>query len=265
MHLYAEDQPVWVAGGGKPSFALLCSLSRDAHAFPVLLSGVIPMLSVAYMTSPFVTYIHLRVPQFARNSRDMLLRYSKNLSKDAELDVTTMNFIGKPRVARVKVADLVPVKKRFGLANFGRDTEKANEKRKWWMGKAVRLFGVHNTKSNVKEGQVWENVKAAIEKNRKLWKPCRFCKRLGGDRQGKFLSCIQFVVLRKVVPHPIRQAPYSISFHQVHQIIKIFTLCSRYICSYFEFMPKCSLPNPQHAYMNHKLRCKLVYCTSQSR
>ncbi|KUJ18969.1 uncharacterized protein LY89DRAFT_683789 [Mollisia scopiformis] len=146
-HFYAEEQPVWVAGG-------------------VLLSGIIPMLSVAYMTSPFVTYIHLRIPQFARNSRDMLMRYSKNLSKDAELDITTMNFIGKPRVARVKVAELYPCNKRFGLANYERDTEKANSKRPFWMGKAVGLFGVHNTKSNVKEGQVWENVKAAIEKNR---------------------------------------------------------------------------------------------------
>ncbi|KAE8443534.1 hypothetical protein EG329_001774 [Mollisiaceae sp. DMI_Dod_QoI] len=147
-HFYAEEQPKWVAGG-------------------VLLSGIIPMLSVAYMTSPFVTYIHLRIPAFARNSREMLMRYSKNLPKDAELDITTMNFIGKPRVARVKVAELYPVKERFGLANYGRDTEKANEKRPFWMGKAVRIFGVHSTKSQVKESGVWENVKANIEKNRR--------------------------------------------------------------------------------------------------
>lgn len=77
-----------------------------------------------------------------------------------------MNFIGKPRVARVKVTELYPTQKRFGLANYERDTEAANLKRPFWMGKAVKLFGVHNTRSKVKEGQVWENVKAAIEKNR---------------------------------------------------------------------------------------------------
>lgn len=125
------------------------------------------MLSVAYMTSPFVTYIHLRVPAFARNSRDMLIRYSKNLPKDAELDITTMNFIGKPRVARVKASELHPVRERFGLGNYARDTGKINEKRPFWMGKANRLFGVHSTRSKVKEEGVWENVKASIEKNRK--------------------------------------------------------------------------------------------------
>lgn len=145
----------------------LNSTSREPNFLAVVLSGIIPMLSVAYMTSPFVTYIHLRVPQFARNSRDMLIRYSKTLPKDAELDITTMNFIGKPRVARVKVAELHPVKERFGLGNYARETDKINAKRPFWMGKANRLFGVHSTRSKVKEEGVWENVKFSIENNRK--------------------------------------------------------------------------------------------------
>jgi len=78
-----------------------------------------------------------------------------------------MNFIGKPRVARMKLSEIYPVKQRFGLANYARDTGKINEKRPFWMGKAAGLFGVHNEKSNVKEAQIWENVKIAIEKNRK--------------------------------------------------------------------------------------------------
>src|SRR6266487_1975598 len=102
------------------------------------------MVTVAYIAGPFVNYIHLRVPAFARNSREMLIRYSKSLPKDAELDITTMNFIGKPRVTRVKVSDLRPVNQRFGLSNYARDAKEANAKRPWWMGRAVSQFGVHS-------------------------------------------------------------------------------------------------------------------------
>src|ERR1700733_15250040 len=122
------------------------------------------MSFVGYISGPFVTYIHLRLPSFARNSREMLMRYSKNLPRDAELDITTMNFIGKPRVARVKVADLFPVKERFGQVNYARDTKAVNEKRPWGMGKAVRQFGVHGDTRRIMGGEVWDNIAKAISK-----------------------------------------------------------------------------------------------------
>jgi hypothetical protein len=122
------------------------------------------MVTVAYITGPFVNYIHLRVPAFARNSREMLMRYSKSLPKDAELDITTMNFIGKPRATRVKVADLRPADQRFGLANYARDAEEANAQRPWWMGKAVSQFGVHSGRTKIMGGKVWENIRRTIEK-----------------------------------------------------------------------------------------------------
>ena len=68
-----------------------------------MVAGLVPVTVIAYISSPFVTYIHLRLPIFARQSHEMLLRYSKTLPKTAELDITTMNFIGKPRVTRVKM------------------------------------------------------------------------------------------------------------------------------------------------------------------
>jgi len=146
-HFYAEEQPKWIAGA-------------------VMLSGIIPMVSVAYISGPFVNYIHLRLPAFALGSREMLLRYSKMLPKDAEIDITTMNFIGKPRVTRMKVADLYPVKQRLGMANYARDTTKINAERLWWMGKAVRQFGVHSGRSKVMGGEIWRNVESVLQKNR---------------------------------------------------------------------------------------------------
>jgi hypothetical protein len=131
-----------------------------------MLSGIIPMVSVAYISGPFVNYIHLRLPAFARGSREMLLRYSKKLPQDAEIDITTMNFIGKPRVTRMKVTDLYPVKERLGVANYARDTTKINAERPWWMGKAVRQFGVHSGRSKVMGGEIWRNVESVLQTNR---------------------------------------------------------------------------------------------------
>lgn len=130
----------------------------------VLLSGAVPMIFVAYITSPFVNYIHLRLPNFARNSRDLLMRYSKNPPKDAQADITTMNFVGKPRVTRLEISELRAVKQRFGVGNYSRDTKKINATKKWWMPKAIRLFGVHGGTGRVREGEAWENLAKKIRK-----------------------------------------------------------------------------------------------------
>ncbi|KAE9366504.1 hypothetical protein N431DRAFT_471555 [Stipitochalara longipes BDJ] len=144
-HFFAEAEPPWVAVG-------------------VLLSGVIPMLFVAYISGPFVTYIHLRLPAYARHSREMLMRYTKSLPNDAALDITTMNFIGKPRVARVKVTDLYPVRERFGMANYARDTELINSRLPWYFPKAVRQFGVHSSTGKIMGGEIWNNIASRISR-----------------------------------------------------------------------------------------------------
>lgn len=122
------------------------------------------MVAVAYITSPFVTNIHLRLPPFARYSRELLMRYSQALPKDAKLELTTMNFIGMPRVTRVNIADLYPANKRSGLVNYVRDTKDLNSKRSWWMGKATRRFAIHGG-VRIRQGNgVWENVAKTIAK-----------------------------------------------------------------------------------------------------
>lgn len=144
-HFQSEDQPKWVAAG-------------------VMLSGIVPVAFVAYITSPFVANIHLRLPAFARYSREMVTRYSQALPKDAKLEITTVNFIGMPRVTLVKVADLRPAKERLGLVNYVRDTKDMNTKRPWWMGRAVRQFGIHGGVRIPQRKDVWENIAKAIEK-----------------------------------------------------------------------------------------------------
>ena len=122
------------------------------------------MLAVAYLTSPFVANIHLRLPPFARFSREMVHRYTQALPKDAKLELTTMNFIGMPRITRINVAELHPAKERFGIVNYVRDTKYLNSKRAWWMGKALRQFAVHGG-VKIKQGEgLWENIAKTIVK-----------------------------------------------------------------------------------------------------
>ncbi len=81
-----------------------------------------------------------------------------------------MNFIGKPKVARVPVDQLYPVKERFGIVSLRRDTKGVNEKRKWWMGKAVDVFGTYEgfVKQTVGlKGEVWTNVRGCIQRHSK--------------------------------------------------------------------------------------------------
>jgi len=132
----------------------------------VLVSGTVPLVAVAYLTSPFVNYIHLRLPIFARYSKDLLLRYSKSLPPTAELDITTMNFIGKPKVTRMKITDLQSKKQRFGMVNFVRKagTEDVTKKRAWYLGKPPTRFGVHGGRTKILGGEVWENVRRGVEK-----------------------------------------------------------------------------------------------------
>jgi hypothetical protein len=122
------------------------------------------MAFVAYITGPFVTYVHLRLPAYARHTRDMLMRYTKSLPTDASLDITTMNFIGRPRVTRVKVHELHAVKERLGMANYARSTKLLNSKRPWYFPRAVRQFGIHSNPRRIMGGEVWQNIANRIPK-----------------------------------------------------------------------------------------------------
>lgn len=122
------------------------------------------MIFVSYTTGPFVNYVHLRLPPFARISRENVLRYSKSLPRDAMLEITTMNLVGKPRVSRVEVADLHAVNRRLGLVNFIRRTVGQDAKRHWWAMKPVKEFAILDGFARTRENGVWENVAKSIKR-----------------------------------------------------------------------------------------------------
>lgn len=101
-----------------------------------------PLLFIAYTTSPFVTHMHIHLPAQARASRAALERFVRAMPQDTKLTITTMSLIGKPRYSSVAAGDLKPVSQRFGIINYVRDTTKENESRKWYHFRAVSGFHI---------------------------------------------------------------------------------------------------------------------------
>ncbi|KAI0505791.1 hypothetical protein F5B22DRAFT_491597 [Xylaria bambusicola] len=118
--------------------------------------AVAPVVVVAYITSPFVTFIRVRLPPFARQSTEAARRYLQNSTSNPVLEITTMSFIAKPRTSVVRISDLVPVNKRFGLVNIARDTAADNAARKWYMFRAVGNF--HVPSQNNSERWLWRST-----------------------------------------------------------------------------------------------------------
>lgn len=125
-----------------------------------------PLVFVAYTTSPFVSFIHIRLPPFARQSEEALRRFVQTMSpKTTTLDVTTMSFIAKPRLSRVPVSDLKPANKKLGIVNYTRDTTADNAARKWYMFPAVGNFNIQANNMQ-RTPWVWESIANVIARQR---------------------------------------------------------------------------------------------------
>lgn len=145
----------------------------------VALCGVIPLIFVAYTTSPFVTHIYIHLPPAARTSRPVLERFIHSaLPPSTELTLTTMSAIAKPRYSTMQAGHLRPSSRRFGIVNYVRDAEDAmaeNETRKWYNLRAMSKFGVQEVRTQKKkvkgkkskdltEAWIWDALKDKIEK-----------------------------------------------------------------------------------------------------
>ena len=126
--------------------------------------GAIPMLYVMYFTAPFVSYVHVQLPIFARRSREQLLRWAESMSPTTEIDMTTMRFYGRPRVSRMPLGDLRKKKPSFGIANLTRAqrSSPAKGERPWWMAAPLTEFYVGNERGKSREASVWQEALARI-------------------------------------------------------------------------------------------------------
>ncbi|KUI63057.1 hypothetical protein VP1G_10186 [Cytospora mali] len=141
----SADQPLWQTAG-------------------LTAASTIPFLAVWYLTSPMAVWIHLRIPNQFRRSKHHAERYLASLPADAELAITTMGALGKPRVSHVRVSDLRPARRRLGLVNYMRDVAAENARRRWWMFRAVGGFRIEDAVTTGKGPRYkeWEGVARQI-------------------------------------------------------------------------------------------------------
>ena len=131
-----------------------------------------PLFFVAYTTAPFVTFVHVRLPPWARQSKEMLQRFVEGLDNPTkapsmELELTTMSFLSKPRVSRVAVSELRPTSARFGIVNYTRDVAAQNAARPWYHFPAVANFSIQtNRTTRGNNPWLWNVVAEFIAKQR---------------------------------------------------------------------------------------------------
>lgn len=126
------------------------------------------MFIVMYTTAPFVAYVHLKIPRFARRSKEGLLRWASRIPGDTELDLTTMRAYGKLRVSRLLVKDLTHIRSGTSIANFSRVLPASLDvrtNRRWWMLKPMREFYVGPERRTGRDISVWQEVMKRIPRD----------------------------------------------------------------------------------------------------
>lgn len=106
--------------------------------------ATIPVIAIWYLTYPMVMWMHMRVPKDIQRSQVQIEKFLKYPAADTGVYITTMGPMCNPRVTFVKLADLKPVKQRFGLVNYARDVTQENRERKWYQYRAIGKFMIEN-------------------------------------------------------------------------------------------------------------------------
>lgn len=162
---YAPDTPNWT-----PALGQSCSFSTREGSVGLTMvvaiaGGAVPMVFVAYTTTPFVSYVHLRLPIFARRSREQLFRWARNIPSNTEIDLTTIRSFGRPRVSRMQISELQTTSARLGVANLARRPRISETEtlRPWWRVKPQGLFYVRNDTTRSRKPSLWQKVLEVVK------------------------------------------------------------------------------------------------------
>lgn len=139
----------------------------------VVAAGALPLIFVSYTSAPYVNFVHLALPVFARRSREQAIQYAKKLPPTATLYINTMKFTTIPRRTEVRLADLVPDRAKIRPVSF-RNQNPAPPP--WWQWRTQQHF---YTGEKSKPGrasstfypELWEHVYRQIQNNQPLRRP----------------------------------------------------------------------------------------------
>lgn len=133
-------------------------------AFVYLAGSCIPLAIMTFTAPPFVTYVHLKLPVWARHSAARLQRYTQALPSTSELDVTSLKWIW-PRVTRLSAGELYLHQGQLsGAMTLRREVPRhVLDSRKWFAWRPIKKFYVGG-KAGKKSAEpwVWEGVIAAV-------------------------------------------------------------------------------------------------------
>jgi hypothetical protein len=132
------------------------------------------MIFIALATSPFVSNVRIQLPKTARISRDALLRFAANPPPSTPIVLTTIRMVGLQRTSNLTLAELRPVKSRFGMSNLERIVpEEIIQKRSLWAKLSLwakeprNRFFVGGDEGVKRAGipKVWPLIRESIERN----------------------------------------------------------------------------------------------------
>lgn len=126
-------------------------------------ASAVPLIYVMYHASPFVAYVHIKLPIFARRSREQLLKWAQSIPSNTEVEMTTIKSYGSLRTTRMPISELRPIKARFGIENLARVPRSLGRtsnspKRPWWAPKEQNLFFIGNERRKSVETAVWQKA-----------------------------------------------------------------------------------------------------------
>lgn len=173
---FSSDYPSYVAPAGMIQEHLVSSSKRKKDAdfcYIVVAAGALPLIFVSYTSAPYVNFVHLALPVFARRSREQAIQYAKKLPPTATLYINTMKFTTIPRRTEVRLADLVPDRAKIRPVSF-RNQNPAPPP--WWQWRTQQHF---YTGEKSKPGrasstfypELWEHVYRQIQNNQPLRRP----------------------------------------------------------------------------------------------
>lgn len=128
--------------------------------------GAIPMLLVGYVTAPYVAYVHIKAPTFARASREALMKWAKNMPGNTELDLTTMRAYGRLRVSRMTIEDLKPTRSWLSIANVTRRPVSlpSATRVRWWTLRPISHFYIGPERTDSRGQSIMQLVMEKVNK-----------------------------------------------------------------------------------------------------
>ncbi|KAG9258269.1 uncharacterized protein F5Z01DRAFT_670917 [Emericellopsis atlantica] len=145
--------------------------------------GIIPAVFIGFISTPFVTHIHIRLPQSVAGSRQYIERYLQTggLKPTTPIEVTTVGVIATPRTFIIPAGDLLPTRRRMGIVNYVRrsspELEQEIKQKKWYQFRPATHFYIqqgrpgqprqtryHDPKSDKVQWWIWETLKEKLDK-----------------------------------------------------------------------------------------------------